>query len=73
MTRTGPTTPAGIGADVADREPLDGVCSRGTDRVFLATSLGICIRGMQEDLRGQAMRGFCTKMPQCSAIRPRTG
>lgn len=39
MTRTDPATPAGIAAGVADRESLDGVCSRGTDRVFRGTAL----------------------------------
>jgi len=39
VIRTDPATPAGVGAGVADREPLDGVCSRGTDRVFRDTAL----------------------------------
>lgn len=39
MTRTDPTTQTGIAAGMADREPLDGVCSRGTDRVFRDTAL----------------------------------
>jgi len=39
MTRTDPATPAGIAAGMADREPLDGVCSRGTDRVIRDTAL----------------------------------
>lgn len=39
MTRTDPATQAGIAADPADREPLDGVCSRGTDRVIRDTAL----------------------------------
>lgn len=38
MTCTDPITPAGIGLGVADREPRDGVCSRGTDHVILATA-----------------------------------
>lgn len=38
MTRTDPT-PTAIAAGVADREPVDGVCSRGTDRVFRDTAL----------------------------------
>lgn len=39
MTRTDPVTPAGIAAGMADREPLDGVCSRGTYRVIPDTAL----------------------------------
>lgn len=39
MTRTDPATQAGIAAGPADREPLDGVCSRGTDRVIRDTAL----------------------------------
>jgi hypothetical protein len=39
LTRIDPTTPTGIAAGVADREPLDGVCSRGIDRVFRDTAL----------------------------------
>lgn len=38
MARTDPTSPAGIGAGVADRQPQNGVCSRGIDQAFRATA-----------------------------------
>ncbi len=39
MTRTDPATPAGFAAVPADRDPRDGVCSQGIDRVYRATTL----------------------------------
>lgn len=39
MTRIDPTTPTGVAPGVADGESLDGVWSRGNDRVVRATAL----------------------------------
>lgn len=39
LTPIDPATRAGIAAGMADREPLDGVCSQGTERVIRGTAL----------------------------------
>lgn len=54
LSCTDPATPPGFGASQADREPLDGVCSREVSPCVSRHSPGRkCIKGCKETLADQ--------------------